>query len=432
MSQRVFSRDADVGQEVIVKGWVDKVRSLGGLKFFKLKDRTGFIQITAKKTDVSEKLFSLVDELHREDCVIVKGKVKQAPAAPGGKEIIPDSIEIVNKAETPLPLETTDKIESGKDTRFDYRFIDIRNPKIQAVFKIKDAALTAARNFLESDGFIETHTPVIQAAGAEGGATLFSVDYYKNKAFLRQSPQLYKQILMASGLDRVYEIGPAFRAEKFHTRRHVSEFLSLDFEQAWIDSMEDVLKTVENMVVHIIKGVLKNCKQELDILSIKDLTVPNTPFKRITYTDGIKILEKQNVKFEWGEDMMDPEEKVIGEYMTKQGHEWYFVTRFPSKLKPFYVMMDGKESHSYDCIYRSMEMASGGQREHRSEELMKVMKQKGLDPKDFKFYVDAFRYGVATHGGCGFGIERMVQQMLHLENIKEAILFPRTPERLVP
>jgi len=429
---RTYTGEVKPGKSYTVSGWVDKVKNLGGLKFFRLKDRTGFIQVTAKKGDVSDKIFSMFDGLNREDCVTITGKVVESKVAPGGMELVPDKLEIVNKAETPLPLETTDKIESGLDTRFDYRFMDVRQPKIQAIFRVKDACLTKIREYLESQGFLETQTPVIQAAGAEGGSTLFSVDYYKNKAFLRQSPQLYKQILMSSGLDRVYEIGPAFRAEKFHTRRHVSEFLSLDFEMSWIKSQEDVLEVIENMIVYTIKGVLKDCKHELDVLGVKDLKVPATPFKRITYSEGVDILNKQGTKFKWGEDMMDIEERVIGEHMTKKGHEWYFVTRFPAKLKPFYIMMDGKESHSYDCIYKGMEMASGGQREHRYAELVKVIKEKGLNPKDFTFYTDPFRYGIPTHGGMGFGVERLVQNLLNLENVKETILFPRTPDRLVP
>lgn len=432
MSERTFAGDTKPGNTYTVNGWVDKVKNLGGLKFFRLKDKSGFIQVTAKKGDVPDELFNLFNSFNKEDCLSITGQVKKSNQAPGGKELIPQKISIVNKSAAPLPLETTDKIQSGFDTRFDYRFIDIRNPKVQAIFKVKSIVLSKAREFFEKNGFVETHTPVIQAAGAEGGSTLFPVKYYKVSAFLRQSPQLYKQILMSSGLDRVYEIGPAFRAEKFHTSRHVSEFLSLDFEMAWIDSQEDVLKMIENMVVYMVKGVVDNCKQELEILEVKDLKVPQLPFKRITYSDGVDILNKQGTKFEWGEDMMDAEEKIIGQEMIKQGHEWYFVTRFPSKIKPFYVMMDGKESHSYDCIYKGMEMASGGQREHRPEQLIKVMKEKGLKPEDFKFYVDAFKYGCPPHGGMGFGIERMIQKMLNLDNIKEAILFPRTPDRLVP
>jgi len=425
--ERTYVKDLKAGKKLLVKGWVEHVRDVGKIKFFLVRDKTGVIQAVSK----DEKQFKTILGLGREDCVAVHGMVKKSEAK-AGIEIVPEEIRIISKAEAPLPLDFGDKIQSGKEKRFEYRFLDVRNPKIQAIFRIRDILLTKIREYLEGNGFVEVHTPVIQAAGAEGGATLFPLSYYNKQAFLRQSPQLYKQILMASGLDKVYEIGPAFRAEKFHTTRHVSEFLSLDFEMAWIDSMEDVLKNIEGMVEYTVKGVLKDCKEELNTLGVKDLKVPAIPFKRITYTEGVEILNKAGKQFKWGEDMTDVEERVIGEQMTKRGHEWYFVTRFPSKAKPFYIMMDGKESHSYDLIFNGMEIASGGQREHRHDLLVKVIKEKGLKPEDFKFYLDAFRYGIAPHGGMGFGVERMVQQMLKLDNIKEAILFPRTPDTLVP
>ena len=236
---------------------------------------------------------------------------------------------------------------------------------------------------------------------------------------------------MASGLDRVYEIGPAFRAEKFHTRRHVSEFISVDMEMAWIDSQEDVLKMLERMAEHVFKGVLKNCKKEFKELGAK-ISIPKLPLKRVTYDEAVEIVNKTGKEIKWGDDFHDAEERVLGEVMKKKGHEWYFVINFPSKIKPFYVMADGKVSHSYDMVYRGMEMASGGQREHRYNVLVEAMEKKGLDPNQFKFYLDAMRYGQTPHGGGGFGVERLVQQMLGLDNIKEVILFPRTPERLVP
>jgi len=427
--ERLYTNQLKEGKKVLIKGWAYNIRDIGKIKFFFVRDRYGSVQVVMKKGEVSDNLFNT--KMTREDCVSVAGMVKKSKEAKTGMEMVPEKIEIVNQAETPLPLETSDKIESGLDTRFDYRFIDLRNPRIQAIFRIRDNLLTHMRNFFESNGFIEVNTPVIQAAGAEGGATMFSLKYYDKMAFLRQSPQLYKQILMATGLDNIYEIGPAFRAEKFHTRRHVSEFVSVDFEMSWIDSQEDVLKVIENMVAYSIKGVLKDCKEELKMFK-SDVKIPKLPFKRITYTDCVDILNKNGKKFKWGEELTDPEERIIGEYMKKKGHEWFFLKEFPGKLKPFYIMMDGKVSHSFDCVYRGMEMASGGQREHRYDVLVKVMKEKGLNPKNFKFYMDAFRYGMPAHGGMGFGAERMVQQMLGLDNIKEIILFPRTPERLLP
>ncbi|MEM5812405.1 MAG: aspartate--tRNA(Asn) ligase [Candidatus Aenigmatarchaeota archaeon] len=430
--ERTYTKELVEGKGALLKGWVSQIRDLGGLKFIILRDREGSVQITIKKSDADKKLLETVSSLVREDCIAVKGKVRKSQQAPGGKEVIPESVEIINKAKTPLPIETSDKIITGMDKRFDYRFIDLRNPKVQAIFRVKDVALTKMREFFEKKaGFIEVHTPVIQAAGAEGGATMFPLVYYKNEAFLRQSPQLYKQMLMASGLDRVYEIGPVFRAEKFHTRRHISEYLSVDIEMAWIDSEEDVMKIAEGVVEYTISGIKRECKMEIELFGAR-VKVPEIPFKRLTYTDALELLAKNGIKKEWGDDLDDPEEKLLGQIMEKKGNEWYFITKYPSRIKPFYIMMDGKVSRGMDLDCKGLEILSGGQREHRYENLVKVMKEKGLDPHKFEFYLSAFQYGMPPHSGFGLGSERLVQQVLGIENIREVVLFPRTPERLVP
>lgn len=429
--QRTYTNGLGKGKKFLVKGWVAKVRDLGNLKFFMLRDREGTLQVTAKKGVVSDGIIKEVSRLGREDCVAVTGRIVSSKQAPGGRELIPDKIEVVAKAQTPLPIDFEGKIESGFDKRFDYRFLDVRNHKVQAIFRVMDRALKHMRESFERNGFIEINTPVIQAAGAEGGSTMFPIIYYNREAFLRQSPQLYKQIMMASGLDRVYEIGPAFRAEKFHTTRHVSEFLSMDFEMAWIDSEEDVMKVLERLVVDTLRGVKKDCKKELELFQAK-LKIPEIPFRRIEYEKALGMVNKKGAKLKFGDDFMDVEEKKLGEILAKKGIEWYFVTKFPSQIKPFYIMMDGKYSRGLDLAFKGLEIASGGQREHRYGVLVKVMKAKGLDPHQFKFYLDAFRFGCPSQGGVGYGMERMVQKILGLDNIKEAILFPRTPEKLVP
>ncbi len=429
--QRVYSNEVKRGQKALLRGWVAKIRDLGGLKFFLLRDRAGTIQVTAKKGDVPGSVLEKFSGLGREDCISVEGKVKDAKQAPGGIEVVPTKIELVSKSEPKLPIDVFGKIESGKDKRFDWRFLDIRDPKLQAFFRVKAVAINSIRDYFVKAGFVEVHTPVIQAAGAEGGATMFPVIYYQREAFLRQSPQLYKQMMMASGMDRVFEIGQAFRAEKFHTSRHVSEFISVDFEQAWIDSEEDIMKTLESMVAHSLKGISKGCKDELEMLG-KKVKVPELPLRRVTYDEIVKTLKKSGTPLEWGDDIEDAQEKKMGELLAKKGIEWYFITKFPSKIKPFYIMLDGRVSRGLDLDYKGLEMASGGQREHRHDVLKQVMKQKGLDPHKFEFYLQPFRYGMPPHGGIGFGVERMVEKILDLPDIKEAILFPRTPERLVP
>ena len=420
--ERVFSNELKPGMRVKVKGWVSSVRNLGNIQFLTVRDREGEVQITAKKSDVSEGVWETISKLGKEDCVEIEGEVIKSKIAKLGHEIIPGMVKALAGAEKPLPLDL--HVDSWKDTRFAYRYLDLRNPDVRKIFIIRHKVIGLAHEFFRKNGFIEIHTPVIQAAGAEGGATLFKLDYYGKEAFLRQSPQLYKQMMMASGLDKVYEIGQAFRAEKFHTRRHISEFLSLDFEMAWIESEEDVMRTLERMVVYVLKGLKKEENLRLKI--------PELPFKRFTYDEVLKTLEKTGVKIEWGEDIEDAQEKKFAELMAKKGYEAYFITKFPSKIKPFYIMQDGEVSRGIDLDYKGLELASGGQREHRYEVLKSVIKQKGLDPKDFAFYLDAFRWGMPPHGGIGFGVDRFVKQILELPDVQEAILFPRTPEKLVP
>lgn len=429
--ERKYSSEVKAGDKVVMKGWVAKTRDLGGLKFFLLRDRHGTIQVTAKKGDVPDSVLHKFSKIMKEYCVSVEGTIKEAKQTEKGIELVPKKLEIISESEPELPIDVFGKIESGKDKRFDYRFLDVRNPKLQAIFRIKARAVQAIREYFIKEGFVEVFTPVIQAAGAEGGATMFPVDYYGKKAFLRQSPQLYKQMMMASGMDKVFEIGQAFRAEKFHTSRHVSEFLSVDFEQGWIDSEEDIMKTLEGMVHYSVSVIARDCKQDLAVLG-KNVNAPKLPLKRFTYDDLIDTLKKEGVKIEWGDDIEDAQEKKFGEIMSKKGIEWYFITKFPSKIKPFYIMLEGKSSRGLDLDFRGMEMASGGQREHRHDILKKVMKQKGLNPKNFEFFLEPFRYGMPPHGGIGFGVERMVEKLLDLPDIKEVILFPRTPDRLVP
>ncbi len=419
-----------MSSQIVLKGWVERVRELGGLKFFILRNKDGVTQVTLKKGVVKDELFDLTGQLHREDCLIVKGELKDAKQAPGGREVVPDSIEVVNKADVPLPIELG---ETNKDKRLDYRYMDLRDPKILAVFKVRADVLRLVREYFTKEGFFEVQTPVIQAAGAEGGSELFPLIYYGKEAFLRQSPQLYKQMLMASGLDKIWEVGSTFRAERSHTRKHVSEITMVDSEIAWVESEEDAMKAVEGLVHHVLKEISKNCKDQLELLGVK-VKVPDLPFPRLHYDEVLEMLQKTDAgkHLKWGDDFADAEERVVGEIMEKKGHELYFFTKYPSQIKPFYIMMDGKYSRGFDLDFKGMEITSGGQREHRYDVLTKVMKSKGLDPHKFEFYLNAFKIGMPKHSGFGLGLDRLVQQILNLPDIKEVILFPRTVERLVP
>lgn len=422
MMERTYSKDLKPDRKAKVKGWVENIRNIGNIQFLTIRDREGLAQVTAKKMDVSDGVFDTISKLGKEDCVEIEGNVVKSKIAKLGYEIIPTAVKVLAGAEKPLPLDAN--VESLKDTRFDYRYLDLRRPEVQKIFIVRHHVMGLAHEFFRKNGFIEIHTPVIQAAGAEGGSSLFKFNYYGKEAYLRQSPQLYKQMMMASGLDKVYEIGQAFRAEKFHTRRHISEFMSLDFEMAWIESEEDVLRVLERMVVHILKGL----KSEMNL----EIEVPELPFKRVLYEDVIDTLNKAGMHKKFGDDLEDAEEAKFAEIMRKKGHDVYFITKFPSVLKPFYIMFDGEVSRGLDLDYKGLELASGGQREHRYKVLMEIMKAKGLNPADFRFYLDAFRYGCPPMGGIGFGVDRFVKQIMKLPDVQEAILFPRTPDRLVP
>ena len=426
--ERTYAKDVKPGKNVMVRGWIVKIRNLGKLQFLTLRDRTGMVQVTLKKGDVPDKLFNHTSELIRESCITVEGEVKNSKMAHMGMEILPKKLELVSRSDAPLPIEIGG--DSGKGKRFEFRYLDLRTTRNQAIFRIRNTVYKSLRKTFDELDFTEIHTPVIQAAGAEGGSSMFPLIFYQQGAFLRQSPQLYKQMMMASGMDRIWEIGPVFRAEEFHTRKHVSEISMVDCELAWIETEEDVLKVMEKLIHNVYKDVKKENRDDLKLLDVR-LEVPELPFKRLTYDEVIKMLSKKT-KLKPGDDIEDADEKVLGEILAKKGIEWYFIVKWPSEMKPFYIMMDGKLSRGFDMGCKGMEIASGGQREHRHSELVKIMKAKGLDPNKFEFYLGPFRYGMPPHGGFAFGGDRLVQQICNLPDIKEAVLFPRTPEHLIP
>ncbi|KPU63113.1 aspartate--tRNA ligase [Thermococcus sp. EP1] len=423
------------GKKVRVAGWVHEVKDLGGIKFLWIRDREGITQITAPKKKVSEELFKLIPKLNSEDVVSVEGVVNFTPKAKLGFEIIPEKIEILSKAGTPLPLDPTGKIKAELDTRLDNRFIDLRRPEVMAIFKIRSSVFRAVRDFFYREGFVEIHTPKIIATATEGGTELFPMKYFERDAFLAQSPQLYKQIMMASGLDRVFEIAPIFRAEEHNTTRHLNEAWSIDGEMAFIENEDEVMQLLEHLIAHVIAYVREHNERELRVLDF-ELEEPKLPFRRITYTEALEILRDLGKDIPWGEDIDTEGEKLLGRYIKEAYDEdLYFIYQYPSSAKPFYIMKyDNKPeiSRSFDLEYRGIEITSGGQREHRYEKLKAQIAEKGLNVESFDFYLKAFRYGMPPHGGFGLGAERLVKQMLDLGNIREVILFPRDRKRLEP
>ena len=420
----------DDGKKVSVAGWVEDIRNLGSIAFVIIRDRKGTLQVTVFKKKQAE-LFEVLTDVTRESVVSVKGLCKANEKVRNGYEIIPSEVEVLSTAEAPLPLGVVDKVESELDTRLDNRFLDLRKPEKRAIFVVRDVLLNAVREYLRSEGVVEVHTPKIIASSSEGGTDLFRVKYFERDAFLAQSPQLYKQTLMATGLDRVFEIAWYFRAEEHNTRRHLNESTAVDLEMAFIKNEEEVMSVLENLVLNIWRRV-SELKSELSLLNAS-VEVPSLPFRRITYDEVIERLHEKKVVIEWGEDLGSEEEKVLGEIMREEGSDFYFITKYPLESKPFYTMPEGERfSRSFDLGCKGVEIASGSQRIHDPKLLMKRIEECGLNPKDFESYLKAFRYGMPPHGGFGMGIERLLMEMLGIKNIRECTLFPRDRTRLTP
>jgi aspartyl-tRNA synthetase len=418
------------GKEVILAGFAHEMRDLGGIAFLVLRDRKGLAQVTLVKKLLGKEAFKSARSISRESVVMVRGNVKAEPKAPRGYEILPTDIQVLNAAQVPLPLDPTEKVECELDTRLDARFMDIRRPCVLAAFEIESAVLQYLRSFFSQNGLTEVFTPKIVAAATEGGTDLFPISYFEKEAFLNQSPQLYKQMLMGAGMDRVFEIGPIFRAEEHDTRRHLNEAISIDIEVSFVDD-KDVMEILEEAVAGCYQHVAENCRYQLEVLGL-DLQVPKLPFKRITYSEALDLAAKKaGVKMQWGDDLDTETERFLGETIG----EHYFLTDWPSSIKPYYTLPyeDKPEvCRGFDLMHPTMELASGAQRVHDYNQLVERIKEKGLDPDGFEFYLKAFRYGMPPHAGWGLGLSRLVMTMLKLENIRDAVLFPRDRRRLVP
>jgi aspartyl-tRNA synthetase len=412
-------------------GWVHEVRDLGGLAFFLIRDRTGIIQVTIPKKKAGEAVLAAAKAVSRESVVRVTGQVKAMEKAPGGRELLPDTFEIVSLSESPLPLDVVEKVPAELDTRLDSRFLDARRPRIAAVFQIRSAAMHAITGFFDRNGFTSITTPKIVAAATEGGTELFPIAYFDKEAFLNQSPQLYKQMMMAAGFEKVYEIGPIFRAEEHNTTKHLNEATSIDIEVSFADHHE-VMKILEELIVDTYAYVRNTCGNQLANLEIANFAVPKAPFPRLPYAEAIGIAQKKITEpIKYGDDIGTAAEKAIGEEMG--GH--YFIVDWPTEIRPYYAMpyeRDPTICKAFDLMHPRMELASGAQRVHQHDLLVKQIAKKGLNPECFEFYLRPFRYGMPPHAGWGLGAERLIQTMLDLGNVREAVLFPRDMHRLVP
>ena len=416
------------GKEVVVLGWVRDIRDLGGIRFVVLQDREGTVQITVLRGKTSKKVIEKADSLQTQFSIGVKGTVKKTKMTPRGIEIIPSEIRILGIAQHPLPLDVTGRTPAEIDTRLNARVLDLRRDESQAIFKIEHIVLKAMRNFLSEDGFVEVHTPRIIASATEGGAALFPGAYFEHDAFLAQSPQLYKEQLIMS-FEKVFEIGPFFRAEESHTRRHLSEFISVDIEEAFATAT-DVMKVLEKLIHHVCKAVAEGCQKELETLKRK-VDVPKTPFKRFTYDEILDELKKEGTTVPWGEDIPTPAFRTLG----KIHPYFYFITDWPTKSKAFYINpRDYKPNlcEGFDLMWRWVELASGGTRVHSKDLLIKRLKEQGLRPESFKFHLKVFDYGMPPHAGWAIGLERLIMMLTGKKNIRDVVLFPRDRFRLTP
>ncbi len=422
---RVLIKEVLEGKKknVEIVGWVYNTRALGKIRFLLLRDISGVIQITGVKEKIKENIFSLMSSVTKESVIYVRGSVKDSKQAPGGKEIIPEEIiEIAHADELPIDVSEFSKTELPK--RLDYRFLDLHRRKIQAIFKVQSTLMQAYREFMIKEGAVEAIFPSIISSSSEGGTELFKADYFNKKVFLSQSCQLYKQMLACS-MEKVFAIFTAWRAEKHNTIRHLNESRQFDFEMAFADEFV-VMEVLARCVQFMIKKVLEINEEELKLLNV-NLKVPKT--KYLTFEETNEIFKKHKVHA--GKDDISTEgEKKLGELFPDT---ILFVHDWPIAGKPFYIMPKGKNlSCGFDAIYNGMEISSGGQRVHIPDLLEERLKIKGLNPKDFKSYIDSFRYGAPPHSGFGIGVERLTMLVLNLPNIREVTLFPRDRDRLTP
>ncbi|MBI2043567.1 aspartate--tRNA(Asn) ligase [Candidatus Pacearchaeota archaeon] len=413
---------------VEVAGWVHNSRDLSKVKFIILRDFSGIIQITGIKGKTNEKIFKDMEKIPRESVIYVSGKIVDSKQAPGGKEINPEELIVINKSEElpiDVPFNPSDDSKTELPKRLDYRFLDLHRKKIQAIFKIQSEIANSFREYFYKQGFVEVFLPSVISSSSEGGTDLFEVRYFEQKAYLAQSPQLYKQMLACSPLEKVFTITPVWRAEKHNTIRHLNESRQMDIEVAFANQQK-IMEYEEEVVKHIIKRVVEKCGEELKILKV-NLKIPKA--KYLSYDEAVKLL-----KIKHGEDFSPENEKELDK---KFPDTIVFAHSWPASIKPFYIMpkdakADAKLSEGFDAIYKGLEITSGGQRIHIPELLEKRIKAKGLNPKHFKAYIDSFRFGAPPHAGWSIGLERLTQLIVGEKNIREAVLFPRDRDRLTP
>lgn len=417
-----------INERVLIQGWVHKIRKLKSISFVILRDRTGLVQCVVENTAMEEKNFRL------ESVVSFEGIVKEGKNSLNSFEVQVEQFEIINGTKEELPIEiNSEKLNVNLDTMLNNRVLSLRHERINSIFKIQNLIVEGFREYLTSQGFTEIFTPKIVSEGAEGGTEIFEVKYFENKAYLAQSPQFYKQMMVGAGFERVFEIAHVYRAEQHNTNRHLNEYVSMDLEMGFIEDENQVMNLEEELLKYILSKISLKGKKYLSILEM-EIPQINSTIPRMKLSEAIEILKNKYGKTELKGDL-DPEgEKLISRHVKEQyGCDFVFLTHYPRRKRPMYTMPCGEnETHSFDLLFKGLEITTGGQRIHRYEQLVENMRYKGLEPENYKSYTAIFKYGMPKHGGLAIGLERITAQLLGLENVREATLIPRDRTRLVP
>lgn len=415
------------GQKIIIQGWVHKIRKLSKILFVVIRDRSGIIQcVVEHHIDFSGvKLESVIE---------VEGVVKEGKNSTGNLELEVISYKILNQVYRELPIEINKKnVEANLDSMLNNRAISLKNIGINSIFKIQAALVESFGKFLNSNGFTQVFTPKIVKEGAEGGTALFQVKYFEKTAYLAQSPQFYKQMLVGAGFERVFEIGSVFRAEEHNTYRHLNEYVSLDLEMGFIKDEQDIMKLEEELLKFMFNDLKINHEKELQILNV-ELPEIQSSIPQMKLSEAISIIEKRYNKKMLKEDL-DPEgEKLIGKYAKEElNSDFIFLTHYPAKKRPMYAMpAEGQLTHSFDLLFKGMEITTGGQRIHEYEMLKNNIIAKGLNPDNYGDYLEVFQFGMPPHGGLAIGLERLTANLVGCDNVREASLFPRDRTRVTP
>jgi nondiscriminating aspartyl-tRNA synthetase len=423
-----------VQKQVTIRGWVQAVRDQKRMQFVIVRDETGLAQVVLPKEEPPTELNEAVSALTVESAVTLTGMVAADERVKlGGLELKLGTLEVDSLAEPEVPIAP----DSALDKRIDWRYLDLRRPDRRLIFEVQTTAEYAMRDYWRKEGFIELHTPKFMGSASESGAELFKVEYFEGVAYLAQSPQFYKQMAMAAGFGKVFEVGPVFRANPSFTSRHDTEFTSVDVELSWVDSHEDVMAFEERWLAHVLAAVKETHGAQIESTFATELVVPTVPFPKVTLEQAKELLREHGHDAPGvGHDLDPPSERALSAIVKERdGHEFTFVTDYPTTVRPFYHMRHPDQptlTKSFDLLWRGIELTTGAQREHRYEQLLAQAKDKNVDVDPIQYYLDFFRYGAPPHGGFGFGLTRLLMQMLGQENVREVTFLYRGPHRLTP